>query len=115
MKIILMVGYDEYENKRKIAENHPDYLFVSMASIINSNSADVVMESTKMVDAIMFLNSDSGTRLAYEVAAVMFKKPIVTEEMLTEEENTKMEINEAVKELSDTAKQIIVDTMRNPL
>lgn len=82
MTIILMVGYDEYENKRKIAENHPDYLFVSTASIISTNSADVVMESTKMVDAIMFLNSDSGTRLAYEVAAVMFKKPIVTEEML---------------------------------
>ena len=114
MKIILMVGYDEFENKKKIAENHPDYLFVSTASIINSNSADVIMESTKMVDAIMFLNSDSGTRLAYEVAAVMFKKPIVTEEMLKRAEREYAE-GMAMKELSDTAKQIIVDTMRNPL
>jgi hypothetical protein len=114
MKIILMVGYDEFENKKKIAENHPDYLFVSTASIINTNSADVVMESTKMVDAIMFLNSDSGTRLAYEVAAVMFKKPIVTEEMLKRAEREMAE-GMVMKELSDTAKQIIVDTMRNPL
>ena len=114
MTIILMVGYDEFENKKKIAENHPDYLFVSTASIINSNSADVVMESTKMVDAIMFLNSDSGTRLAYEVAAVMFKKPIVTEETLKRAEREYAE-GKVMKELSDTAKQIIVDTMRNPL
>jgi len=114
MTIILMVGYDEFENKKKIAENHPDYLFVSTASIINSNSADVIMESTKMVDAIMFLNSDSGTRLAYEVAAVMFKKPIVTEEMLKRAEREYAE-GMVMKELSDTAKQIIVDTMQNPL
>lgn len=114
MKIILMVGYDEFENKKKIAENHPDYLFVSTASIINSNSADVIMESTKMVDAIMFLNSDYGTRLAYEVAAVMFKKPIVTEEMLKRAEREYAE-GKVMKELGDTAKQIIVDTMRNPL
>lgn len=103
MTIILMVGYDEFENKKKIAENHPDYLFVSTASIINSNSADVVMESAKMVDAIMFLNSDSGTRLAYEVAAVMFKKPIVTEETLKRAEREMAE-GMVMKELSNTAK-----------
>ena len=115
MKIILMVGYVSYEAQKKIATGHPDYMFVSNSFIVSDQTADTIMESIKMVDAVMFIEADRDSRLAYEVAAVMFKKPIVTEEMLTEEENTKMEINEAVKELSDTAKQIIVDTMRNPL
>lgn len=115
MTIILMVGYGSYEAQKKMAENHPDYLFISNSFIVSEQTADTIMESVKMVDGIMFLEADRDSRLAYEVAAVMFKKPIVTEEMLTEEENTKMEINEAVKELSDTAKQIIVDTMQNPL
>lgn len=114
MKIILMVGYVSYEAQEKIAEEHPDYMFVSSSFIIGDKTADKIMESVKMVDGIMFLETDMDSRLAYEVAAVMFKKPIVTEEMLKRMEREMAE-GMAMKELSDTAKQIIVDTMRNPL
>ena len=82
MKIILMVGYASYEEKKKIADSHPDYLFIQDAGILNDESADSIMEAVKMVDAVMFMDVDRDSRLAYEVAAVMFKKPIVTEEML---------------------------------
>lgn len=114
MKIILMVGYGSYEAQKKMAENHPDYLFISNSFIVSEQTADTIMESVKMVDGIMFLEADRDSRLAYEVAAVMFKKPIVTEEMLKRMEREMAE-GMAMKELSDTAKQIIVDTMRNPL
>ena len=82
MKIILMVGYGSYEAQKKIAKNHPDYLFISNSFIVSDQTADTIMESVKMVDAVMFTDVDKDSRLAYEVAAVMFKKPIVTEEML---------------------------------
>ena len=94
MKIILMVGYASYEEKKKIADRHPDYLFIQDAGILNDESADTIMESVKMVDGIMFIE-DCNVKVAYEVAAVMFKKPIVTEEMLEraerEAEGTVME------------------------
>jgi len=82
MKIILMVGYGSYEAQKKMAENHPDYLFISNSFIVSEQTADTIMESVKMVDAVMFTEVDRDSRLAYEIAAVMFKKPIVTEEML---------------------------------
>ncbi len=114
MKIILMVGYGSYETQKKMAKNHPDYLFISNSFIVSDQTADTIMESVKMVDGIMFLEADKDSRLAYEVAAVMFKKPIVTEEMLKRVEREKAE-GMIMKGLSDTAKQIIVDTMRNPM
>ena len=114
MKIILMVGYASYEAQKKIATGHPDYMFVSNSFIVSEQNADTIMESVKMVDAVMFTEVDRDSRLAYEVAAVMFKKPIVTEEMLKRAEREMAE-GMVMKELSDTAKQIIVDTMRNPL
>lgn len=114
MKIILMVGYASHEEQKKISKGHPDYMFISNSFIVNDRTADTIMESVKMVDGIMFLEADRDMRLAYEVAAVMFKKPIVTEEMLKRAEREHAE-GMVMKELSDTAKQIIVDTMRNPL
>lgn len=114
MTIILIVGYGSYEAQKKMAENHPDYLFISNSFIVSEQTADTIMESVKMVDGIMFLEADRDSRLAYEVAAVMFKKPIVTEEMLKRAEREYAE-GKVMKELSDTAKQIIVDTMQNPL
>ena len=114
MKIILMVGYGSYEAQKKMAENHPDYLFISNSFIVSNQTADTIMESVKMVDGIMFIETDRDSRLAYEVAAVMFKKPIVTEETLKRAEREYVK-GKVMKELSDTAKQIIVDTMRNPL
>ena len=98
MNIILMVGYGSYEAQKKMAKNHPDYLFLSNSFIVSDQTADTIMESVKMVDAVMFLEVDRDSRLAYEVAAVMFKKPIVTEEMLEraerEAEGTVMEASE---------------------
>lgn len=91
MKIILMVGYASYEVQKKMAKNHPDYLFVSNSFIISEQNADTIMESVKMVDAVMFTDVDKDSRLAYEIAAVMFKKPIVTEEILEREEKEMLE------------------------
>ena len=95
MKIILMVGYASYEEKKKIADRHPDYLFIQDAGILNDESADSIMEAVKMVDAVMFIEPDCNVKVAYEVAAVMFHKVVVTEEMLKcaerEAEGTVME------------------------
>ena len=113
MKIILMVGYASYEEKKKIADSHPDYLFIQEAGILNDESADSIMEAVKMVDAVMFIKPDCNVKVAYEVAAVMFHKVVVTEEMLEHAEREAEGM--AMKELSDTAKQIIVDAMRNPM
>ena len=101
MKIILIVGYASYEEKKKIADSHPDYLFIQDAGILNDESADSIMEAVKMVDGIMFIEPDCNVRIAYEVAAVMFHKPIVREEILEragrEVEGTVMEAVEEIK------------------
>jgi len=48
-----------------------------------------------MVDGVLFFNPVDSEKVAYEVAAVMFHKPIVTQEMLEraerEAEGTVME------------------------
>ena len=98
MRKVLIVGYASYEAKKKIADSHPDYLFIQDAGILNDESADSIMESVKMVDGIMFIE-DCNVRIAYEVAAVMFHKPIVTEEMLERaEREAEGTVMEAVEE-----------------
>ena len=95
MRKVLIVGYASYEAKKKIADSHPDYLFIQDAGILNDESADSIMEAVKMVDGIMFIEPDCNVKIAYEVAAIMFRKPIVMEEMLElakgEAERTVME------------------------
>lgn len=105
MKAVLLVGYD-YSYLRELNKKYTDCLFIP-SSEVDYGSAERLIELVTIVDEVLFIDD---ARLPFEVASVMMKKNISTKaDYPVEEEKTTME------ELSDTAKQIIVDTMRMPL
>ena len=105
---MLIVGYISPFDYKKIAEKYTDTLFIREESVQHFGSYALI-ELVGMFNAVLFANYCDSERLTYEVACAM--KNIKIEEMSAypvEEEKS------AAEELSDTAKQIIVDTMRMP-
>ena len=108
MRKVLIVGYISPFDYKKMAEKYTDTLFIREESVQHFGSYALI-ELVGMFNAVLFANYCDSERLTYEVACAM--KNIKIEEMSAyplEEEKS------AVEELSDTAKQIIVDTMRMP-
>ena len=107
MKKVLIVGWLNSDKYAKLAETFDDVLFIEESCIIHKG-CNALIELVGMFDEVLFVDNPSE-RITYEVACAM--KNVQIAEMsayLVEEEKSAME------ELSDTAKQIIVDTMRMP-
>lgn len=107
MKKVLIVGWVDYGGYKKLAETYTDVLFVCESGIRHSTSYALI-ELVGMFDEVLFVGEPSD-RIAYEVACAMKNVQIagMNAYPLVEEKS-------AEKELSDMAKQIIVDTMRMP-
>ena len=107
MKRVLVVwslGFDKY---KKLAETHKDVLFLQECVILHYG-CNALIELVGMFDEVLFVDNPSE-RITYEVACAMKNVQIAEMTAYPLEEG-----KSAVKDLSDTAKQIIVDTMRMP-
>ena len=107
MKKVLIVGNLDFYEYKKLAEAYKDVLFIEESNI-RHYGCNALIELVGMFDEVLFVG-EPYDRIAYEVACAM--KNIRIAEMSAyplEDEKS------AMKELSNTAKQIIVDTMRMP-
>lgn len=107
MKKVLVVGYLDFDKYKKLSETYKDVLFIEESGI-RHYGCNALIELVGMFDEVLFVDNPSE-RITYEVACAMKNVQIVEMSAYPLEEEKSAE-----KELSDMAKQIIVDTMRMP-
>ena len=77
MEKILVVCNYSWETVKKLAEKYPHILWICNTFLSNEETSEVIIQLVRLVDKIMFLGEDNK-RIAYEVAATMTGKSIVT-------------------------------------
>lgn len=78
MRKVLIVGYINPFDYKKIAETYTDTLFVCEGSVQHFGS-NALIELVGMFNAVLFVNYCNSERLTYEVACAM--KHVKIEEM----------------------------------
>ena len=107
MKKVLIIGWLNSDKYAKLAETYKDILFIEESSILHYGCTALI-ELVGMFDEVLFVDNPSE-RITYEVACAMKNVQIAEMSAYPVEEKKSAE-----KELSDMAKQIIIDTMRMP-
>lgn len=107
MKKVLVVGCLDFDKYKKLAETYKDVLFIEESGI-RHYGCNALIELVGMFDEVLFVDNPSE-RITYEVACAMKNVQIAEMTAYPFEEKKSAE-----KELSDMAKQIIIDTMRMP-
>jgi hypothetical protein len=107
MRKVLIVGNLDFYMYKKLAEAYKDVLFIEESNI-RHYGCNALIELVGMFDEVLIVGEPSE-RITYEVACAMKNVNVsgMSAYPMVEEKST-------VEELSDTAKQIIVDTMRMP-
>jgi hypothetical protein len=76
MRKILVIGFVPYGYDKKLSEKNPDVIFFQERSIAYSGGVNSIIELVDMVNGVLFMEEESGERLAWEVACIMKNKRI---------------------------------------
>ena len=76
MRKILVIGFVPYGYDKKLSEKNPDVIFFQERSIAYSGGVNSIIELVDRVNGVLFMEEESGERLAWEVACIMKNKRI---------------------------------------